>query len=208
MEHSIQAEGYGVRLRPVRMEDAPFIVWLRNSEHAKGNLGDSAVDVAAQARWLEAYYKRKDDYYFIVETLAGIPVGTYGIYNISGIRAEQGRWAIRPAVRAAAPSAVVSLDLAFFTFGLRHLRGATVATNRAVLSLNRKMGFREVRYQPAGQMIGGKEVDMVHFEVTVEDWSAAREALIPIARLAEGQVRAWEEAQRQSQCAPESWEQA
>ncbi len=30
MQHTLHAEGFGVRLRPVRMEDAAFIVWLRN----------------------------------------------------------------------------------------------------------------------------------------------------------------------------------
>jgi hypothetical protein len=30
MEHKLTAEAFGVRLRPVRMEDASFIVWLRN----------------------------------------------------------------------------------------------------------------------------------------------------------------------------------
>ena len=32
-----------MRLRPVRLEDAAFIVWLRNQEHVKGRVGDSAT---------------------------------------------------------------------------------------------------------------------------------------------------------------------
>ena len=52
MLHSLIAQGYGIRLRPVRLEDAPFIVWLRNLEYVKGRVGDSATDVAGQERWL------------------------------------------------------------------------------------------------------------------------------------------------------------
>jgi len=69
MQHKIQAEGFGVRLRPVQAEDAEFIVWLRNLEHVKGRVGDSATDAASQRAWLEAYFKRPGDYYFIVETM-------------------------------------------------------------------------------------------------------------------------------------------
>lgn len=195
MTHNVQAEGFGVRFRPVRMADASFIVSLRNSKHAMGNLGDSAADVASQEAWLEAYFRRTDDYYFIIETPAGIPVGTYGIYEIKGPAAEQGRWAIRPDVRAAAPSAIVSLDLAFGRLGFVQLTGSTVATNLPVLSLNRRMGFREVRVEKAARTIGGKPVDLVHFIVTREDWMRVRDDLLPIARLAEVQIREWENAQ-------------
>ena len=48
MQHTLQAEGFGVRLRPVRMEDAAFIVWLRNLEHVRGRVGDTSLDVAGQ----------------------------------------------------------------------------------------------------------------------------------------------------------------
>ena len=54
-----------MRLRPVRLEDAAFIVWLRNQEHVKGRVGDSATDVAGQEAWLKKYFTRAGDYYFI-----------------------------------------------------------------------------------------------------------------------------------------------
>jgi RimJ/RimL family protein N-acetyltransferase len=197
MVHSIQAEGYGVRLRPVRMEDAAFIVWLRHSDHAQGNIGDTAANVASQEAWLTAYFMREGDYYFIIETAGGIPVGTYGIYNVRGDGAEQGRFVIDSTVRAAVPAAVVSLDMAFFQLGFHELRGATVATNLPVLSFYRKLGFREVGVTTAGQFIGGKPVDLVCFVVTVDDWTRARQPLLPVAKLAETQVREWEQAQLQ-----------
>lgn len=191
-----------MRLRPVRLEDANFIVWLRNLDHAKGNVGDSAPDVAGQQAWLATYFKRTGDYYFIIETAGGIPVGTYGIYNVDKTSAEEGRWIVRPEVPAAIPSITLALDLAFCEMKLTQLRGTTVATNERVLSLNRKLGFRQVRVESAAQTIGGKAVDLVHFTLAAADWSSARERLLGPIRLAEAQVLDWERAQfRKKGCA-------
>jgi RimJ/RimL family protein N-acetyltransferase len=203
MNHSLTAEGFGVRLRPVRMQDAAFIVWLRNLDYVRGKVGDSAPDVASQEKWLAAYFKREGDYYFIVETLGGIPAGTYGVYNISGASAEQGRWIMRKEVPVALPSVMTGFDLAFEQLGLRELRGTTVATNRMVISINRKCGFRRVKIEPAGQLIGGQAVDMLHFVLSPEDWSRAREQLVPLARVAEVQIRDWENAQPRNQTMPQ-----
>ena len=195
MRHTLQAEGFGVRLRPVRMDDASFIVWLRHLDHAKGRVGDSATDAAAQERWLKAYFDRQGDYYFIIETLGGIPVGAYGIYDMVGASAESGRWIIRPELPAAIPSAIQAFEIAFERLALRQLRTKTVSTNHAVLSLNRKFGFRQTRVETASQVIGGRSVDQVHFLLKAKDWPPIREVLVPLARLAEKQVQEWEQGQ-------------
>jgi len=194
MQHTIHAEGFGVRLRPVRMEDSAFIVWLRNLEHVKGRVGDSALDAATQERWLKVYFERQGDYYFIIETLGGTPVGAYGIYDVADASAESGRWIIRPEVPAAIPSAIQAFDLAFGRLGLRELRVKTVSTNRTVLSLNRKFGFRQTRVETAAQMIAGQPVDLVNFLLEGKDWPGVREGLLPLARLAEKQVQEWEQS--------------
>lgn len=202
MQHQVEAEGFGVRLRPVRLEDAAFIVWLRNLEHAKGRIGDSATDEAAQQGWLKAYFEREGDYYFVIETMGGIAVGAYGIYGLTAGSAESGRWIVRPNVPAAIPSAVLAFDTAFGTLGLNQLRAKTVTTNRQVLSLNRKFGFRQARVEVASQVIGGKLVDQIHFVLDRADWPAVRQQILPLARLAETQVREWEEKQRLEQKRP------
>jgi RimJ/RimL family protein N-acetyltransferase len=196
MRHNLHAEGFGVRLRPVRLEDAGFIVWLRNLDHVKGRVGDSAVDAVAQEAWLTAYFERQGDYYFIIETQGGTPVGAYGIYDLIGASGESGRWIIRPDVPAAIPSAIHAFEIAFGALGLRELRVKTVSTNRPVLSLNRKFGFRQIRIEPAAQVIAGQPVDLVHFLLDIKDWPGIREKLLPLARLAEAQVRDWEQAER------------
>jgi RimJ/RimL family protein N-acetyltransferase len=195
MHHSLHAEGFGIRLRPVRLDDAAFIVWLRNLDHVKGRVGDSAPDVASQEAWLENYFEREGDYYFIAETPGGIPLGTHGIYDVRGTRAEKGRHVIRPEVLAGVPVATLVTDLAFGRLGLSELRSTTLSTNFAVQSLHRKSGFKQVGIIRAAQNIGGRPVDLVEYLLTAEDWFKVRDRLLPLANLAGTQVLEWEKTQ-------------
>jgi len=191
MNHSVTTEGFGVRLRPVRMEDAAFIVWLRNLDHARGRIGDT-VDESGQRAWLEKYFTRDGDYYFIIETASGVSVGAYGIYDVRGRSAESGRWVINPAVPAAIPSALLAFRTAFETLGMDELRVSTVSTNQLVLSLNRKFGFRQIGTTAGAQVINGQPVDLVNFILDAREWPKVREKVTPLAKLAEAQVREWE----------------
>jgi len=192
VQHSLQIEGFGVRLRPMRLEDAAFVVWLRNLDYVKGQVGDSAADVAGQEKWLENYFKREGDYYFIAETLGGIPLGTHGIYDVRGTSAEKGRHIMRPEVMAGVPAAMLATDLAFGKLGLNELRATSVSTNLAVHSLHRKCGFKQVGIMRAAQIIGGKPIDLVQFILAPEAWSKAREHLLPLAQYAETHITEWE----------------
>jgi RimJ/RimL family protein N-acetyltransferase len=178
------------------MEDAAYIVWLRHLEHAKGNLGDSARDVAEQETWLKEYFDRAGDYYFVIETKDGTAAGAYGIYNMIGKSAESGRWVIQPEIPAAIPSAVLAFDLAFGPLGLTELRAKTVSTNQTVLSLNKKFGFRETRVEKGSQLIDGKSVDQVHFLMKAEEWAKLRSKLLPLAEFAATQIAEWESTRK------------
>ena len=153
MQHSWKAEGFGVRIRPVRLDDAAFIVWLRGLEHTKGKLGDSAAGVADQEAWLRTYFTREDDFYFIVETLGGLRVGTHGISQVSNGSGEAGRLIIRPEVPAAVPTSLITFDLAFGEMGLKELRGTSVSTNEKVHSYVRKFGFRQTGIEAGARVI-------------------------------------------------------
>lgn len=162
--------------------------------HAKGNVGDSAQDTASQEEWLRAYFKREGDYYFMIETACGIPVGTYGIYNVKGNHGESGRWIVRPEVPAAIPSIRLGLEAAFERLELSKLIAHTVSTNHCVLSLNRKLGFQKTAKQPISQLIEGKPKDLVQFELKAEDWPRVRMTIEPAARVSEESIRAWEQS--------------
>jgi len=204
MRHSLHNEGFGICLRPVRMQDAAFIVWLRNLDHVKGKVGDSATDVAGQEAWLEAYFKREGDYYFIAETPGGISLGATGIYDVAGTTGEKGWHVARPEVmEVGIPAGMLATDLAFGKMGLSELRSTSVSTNRSVHSLHRKSGFRQVGILRGARTIGGRPVDLVEFILKAEDWSRFRVRLAPLAELAGAQALEWEKTQAGKQ---QPWE--
>jgi RimJ/RimL family protein N-acetyltransferase len=185
-----------MRLRPVRMEDAAFIVWLRNLDHVKGRVGDSANNLASQEAWLEKYFTREGDYYFILETPGGIPLGTHGIYDVTGTSAEKGRQIMRHEVMGAGvPAAVLATDLAFEKLGMTELRSNCVSTNLSVHSLHRKSGFKQVGILRGAQTIDGKPVDLFQFLLKAEDWYKVRDGIAPLAHLAGKQMSEWEKTQ-------------
>jgi RimJ/RimL family protein N-acetyltransferase len=195
MRHSWTAEGYGVRIRPVRLDDAAFIVWLRGLEHTKGKLGDSAVGTAEQETWIRTYFDREDDIYFITETLSGIPMGTHAVSHVADGRGEAGRLIVRPDVPAAVPTSFITFDLAFGPMGLKELLGTSVSTNEKVHSYVRKFGFRQTSIEKGSRTIANQPVDIVHFAMTAEEWVINRPKVLPIAKYAEKQIQTWEKAQ-------------
>ena len=194
MNHSIVSEGYGVRVRPVRMDDAGFIVWLRNLEHAKGMVGDSATDIASQEKWLRDYFERDGDYYFVLETACGIPVGTYGFYNLTKESVDIGRWIVWPESSAAVPSVLIGIDIGFQRLGARKIHLTVVTTNARAIKLYYWMGFKKTHIETDAQIINGKPVDLMHMEMDEEDWDSGRKRLLPVAVMLEVQVKKWEQA--------------
>jgi len=193
MHHSLVAEDFGVRLRPVQMKDAAFIVWLRNQDHVKGRVGDSASDIAGQNKWLETYFERRNDFYFVLETLDGTPLGTNALYEISGQNAEWGRYIVRPEVRAALSSAILIFDLAFEKLKIGELLARCVSTNTKMHSIVKKCGFSQTETRLANQIIGGQPVDMIHFVLKAVDWPKFRERLLPLAQYAKTHIQDWEQ---------------
>lgn len=185
-----------MRLRPVTMDDAAFIVWLRHQDYAIGRIGDSAPDVGSQQQWLRTYLEREGDFYFIIETLEGMPLGTNSLYSCSGGSAEWGRYIVRPDVAAALPSAYLIFDLAFEKLKLHELRARCVSTNFTVHSFAKKCGFRQTETEYASRTIGGQSVDLIHFVLKSTDWAFCRKRLLPLAEFAEKKIKQWEKNHR------------
>jgi len=181
-----------MRLRPVRMDDAAFIVWLRGLEHAKGKLGDSAVTVADQERWLTAYFDRDGDYYFIAESIGGTPLGTNSIYDVAGETAECGRLIVCPGVPAALPTSLLTYDMAFDRLGLQELRATSVASNLTLHSFVKKLGYHQGETDHAARKIAGESVDIFNFTLKAATWRRQREKLIPLAEYAGRRMAEWE----------------
>ncbi|HEY1489574.1 MAG TPA: GNAT family protein [Verrucomicrobiae bacterium] len=194
MQHSIKAEGFGVRMRPVELDDAEFIVCLRKQRHARGNIGDSALDVPSQQRWLDEYFRRPGDYYFVVESPSGSRVGTFGIYHADQTSAEAGRWIIVPAVPAAVPSAILAGVVAFDILKLARFYSKVVSTNQRIIALDEKLGMHQTHIERAGLRIAGQPTDLIHLVCEADEWPTNYQRLRPFCEVAERRMRAWDRA--------------
>lgn len=186
MYHNIVAEKFGVRLRPVKMDDAEKIIQLRNSPHALKFIGDSAKTIPDQETWLKSYLNRPDDYCFMIETTRdSSSVGMLGIYGIDGDIGEWGRWVIVPGVPAAAASAWLALHICFDILNLSTVRGLVVEMNKEVLSFHKRAGYTHLGFHPDPRLIGGRQVRMVEFRTTMNDWPAMQQTLKRYAVMSE-----------------------
>lgn len=184
MKHSLSATGYGIRLRPVKVDDAEFIIHLRNLPHVLGTVGDTVPDIAAQKRWIETSLDRAGDFYFVIESCQGKELGTIAIYDVADGVGEWGRWITLPGMLIGLSSAVLIHDLAFDQLNLSELRGCVVSENLQVLSFHRRFGLEETGIELHARKIGGTWVDLVWFAMNKEKWNVARSRLHLLAETA------------------------
>lgn len=158
MRHNLTIDGPAFRLRPVSLEDAGFIAQLRADPergrylHPAPSGLDPEERVGAQTRWLETYFERAEDYYFIIENRAtGQPEGTAGIYNVDPLArdAEWGRWVLRRGSLAAAESACLIYDAGFRWLELDSLYCRTICEDAAAVAFHDSFGLTRARLLPA-----------------------------------------------------------
>jgi len=125
----------------VDLADATFIVDLR--ARAGRFLNRGAASVADQINWLEEYFRREGDYYFVIETANGRNrEGLVGLYGINASReAEWGRWILVPGSNAAVESALLLYRCAFDELDLDRVSCRTLADNAKVVAFHDSCGL-------------------------------------------------------------------
>jgi RimJ/RimL family protein N-acetyltransferase len=138
MKHFINIDGYTYKLRPVTLDDAEFIVSVRLEDKERNKyINTISGDINEQIKWLNAYFERDGDYYFIVENkLTSNKEGLISIYNINEDSAEWGRWVIRKGSLAAVESVYLIYEVAFNLLNLRELYCRTIIDNVSVVSFH------------------------------------------------------------------------
>ena len=172
MKHRYSLDGYAYRLRPVKMTDAKFIVETRLEDLERNQfIHRISPDVSEQEKWLEAYFERENDYYFIVENrVTGNAEGLISIYDVMDGKAEWGRWVLKKGSLASAESVYLLYRIAFEQIGLNELYCRTIADNVSVVSFHTSIGekLRQVHKEIFflnGQMYDAVEqyADKEHF---------------------------------------------
>jgi RimJ/RimL family protein N-acetyltransferase len=144
------------------------------------------LSVPAQEAYLDRYFDRPGDYYFVVEnraTLGG--EGLIGVYDISSgppSTAEWGRWIIRPGSLAAVESALLILRVAFDVFGLDEVYSRTILENTGVVSFHDSCNLPRRRIIPGHVRIGDITYNCVEHVASRATWPTLSERLTTRAR--------------------------
>lgn len=184
MRHELSLAGAAFGLRPVRDEDAGFIVGLRSDPELGRWLNPTSAEVGDQLAWLARYYERPGDYYFVIDRLAtGAAEGLIGLYDVAAGEAEWGRWLLKPGSLAAVESAALIYRCAFEQLGLMAVCCRTLAANERVVSFHDSCGIVERRVLPGHVELRGERLDAVEHRLTREAWPAVDARLRQLAQL-------------------------
>jgi RimJ/RimL family protein N-acetyltransferase len=170
MKHNIHHTGHAYSLRPIEFEDAEFIISTRTSERSRF-MNQIERTLASQQKWLEEYFQRSNDYYFVVERNKDKRrEGMVGIYDFdhSSNSAQWGRVILVPGSLAAAEAALLSFTVAFGTFDLSEVWGVVLSENKPMHGYVQSLGFE--RLAPVSLVLDGKEVEGIKYVLTKERW--------------------------------------
>lgn len=177
MEHSISVTCVRYRLRPVTLEDAAFIVELRSDPLLNRYLHEISPRVEDQVGWLERYFARPDDYYFIVEDAdSGERHGTIGIYDFEekAAGAQWGRWILKHDSMAALESAWLVCEAGFSKLRLASLSSRTLVENPKVVSFHDSFGACRAAVLEEHFLVGGERKSAIEHRIEAADWPALR----------------------------------
>ncbi len=173
--------GHAFALRPVTTADAAFIVDLRSAQGLFLNRG--ARSEVAQREWIERYFERSDDYYFVVcRNADGEAEGLAGMYDVDDIAqdAEWGRFILRSGSSAAVETALLVYRCAFDAMGLQRIHCRTLIDNVQVVAFHDSCGLAR-RDRPVVIEHDGQQCEAIEHRLSRAGWPAVRERLDRVA---------------------------
>jgi RimJ/RimL family protein N-acetyltransferase len=136
---------YGIYLRPVEVEDAEFILSLRNNPKLNAYISSTSSSLQLQKNWIESYKLREEEkieYYFICQDSLKERWGTTRIYNFDSDSFELGSWIFKENNNNRSIIAdILTKEFAFEKLGFEFCTFNVMKQNRSVLRYHSK-------YQP------------------------------------------------------------
>ncbi len=175
MRHNLSLTCVRFRLRPVRLEDAPFIVKLRKDPLLSRFMHEISGNVEDQATWIERYFERSGDYYFIVEDAhSGEAHGTIGLYEVADDASQAlfGRWIIRRGSMAALESAWLIYEAGFTLLGVGSIYTLALAQNLPVISFHDTFGASRIAVIDGRFRVRGELHSAVEHRINAAAWPA------------------------------------
>ena len=186
MRHDLSSSRYGIRVRPIELEDAAFVVELRTDVGRARFLHPIPPDVDAQKGWLTAYFNRRGDYYFVAERESDRRrEGLISVYDLDPKTrtAEWGRWIFRSDSNASIAAAVQVLDIAFDTLDLDRVLTRTVSKHEALVRFHESTGAKRTAILSDYLTVEGVAHNAIEHTLTSEAWLASRRTLDIMVRM-------------------------
>jgi RimJ/RimL family protein N-acetyltransferase len=160
------------QLRSVALDDAPFIITLRQDATLNMYLHPIDVSPLKQQKFVKAERESASGWYFLIEEKGTHkPVGTISLYHLDNISAEFGRWVVRRQnIAAVLDSAFLLYEFAFEVQGLERVYTLTRDDNLAVVSFHESLGARRVGVRESEFHMNGRSYGAVEQEVTAARW--------------------------------------
>ena len=134
-----------IKIRPVREQDAGFILKLRLDERYNEFLSSTSADVESQIAWIRRYKEDEEkgiQFYFIIERLDNTPCGAVRIYDLRSESFCWGSWILNEDKTkfAALESAFLVYKFGFNNLGYGKSHFEVMKENKKVISFHEKMG--------------------------------------------------------------------
>ena len=161
-------------MRPINNNDAEFTLMLRNDSNLNHYLNKTSNKISDQIAWLENYYKKNDDFYFVIERIKDKrQEGLIALYDIDfkNNTAEWGRWILRTESMAAIESALMIYKFAFEELKLEKIYSRTVSLNKKIVSFHDSCGITSKKVLKDYFELDGKKVNSIEHTVDKTTYS-------------------------------------
>ncbi|MDH5377012.1 MAG: GNAT family N-acetyltransferase [Gammaproteobacteria bacterium] len=191
MIHSIVAEGYSYRLRPITIDDSSFVVSLRTHPELNKYINSVSGNVEEQENWIIDYEKRQNDYYFVVERKQDRKKeGLISVYDIDSNKkeGEWGRWVLSKGSLAAVESVWLLCRVAFDELGLNVVYSRTISDNKKVISFHNSCGFKVRKTHQRYFRCGSEWLDAIEHVLYRKDWPQIELELNKMAKVTSNRI--------------------
>lgn len=148
-------EGSYVYLKSADIEDAEFTLSLRQNPLLTQYLPKLDISMEQQKAWISSQREKDGDYFFVVRTLEGTPIGTVSIYDLQGDTSESGRLALIGDSFQNIEASLLLFRFAFDIVGLKKVTGYIVDGNKRADRFNKQFGCvtGSPEYDEKGELI-------------------------------------------------------
>ena len=176
IDNILPVNSHGCYFRLVELEDAEFILSLRNHEKLSRYINPTSAEIEEQFKWLKEYKvreKKGEDFYILcLKADQKTKLGVVRIYNINSDDFEIGSWVFRP---GAGPNVAILGDL--FTFSLAYEKLHLKTCNISVRKKNKPVLWYTKSFNPT--LIREDELNYF-FKLYYDNYKVRRDELMKI----------------------------